>query len=197
MGLRRRTGDLSLGPREQLGCPGEGALLVSCGTGCGRPGLLVLSPRCASPPLAMQPRCGPGRGAQEPRGRSFLRRGVSLRTATTQGWSLVSAHLVPRPGGSRITLSSPLPYTAHFATRDPSVPSQTPPTGMDKGTKVGLSPSWERAPMGLPFIPEHFPQTITLLFSYLNHTYPPSPSLFPLLRCTMSQSAFMGAHLQK
>lgn len=198
LGSRRRTGDLSLGPREQLGRPGEDALSVSCGTGCGRPGRLVLSALCLSAPRAAAAlRAWAGRAGAA--GAGFPSQGVILRTATTRGWSFPSAHLVPRSGGSRITLSSPLPHTAHFATRDPSVPPQTPPTGKDKGSKVGQSPAWERSPTGppVPCIPEHPLPNHCVLFSYLNHTDPPSPSLFPFLRCTKSQSAFMGVHLQK
>lgn len=198
LGSRRRTGDLSLGPREQLGRPGEDALSVSCGTGCGRPGRLVLSPRCASPPLALQPRCGPGRGAQEPRGRGFLRRGRSsgqrpprvefaFCSLGSSIWRLVNNLVL-----------TPSPHSSLRHTR-PSVPPQTPPTGKDKGTKAGLSPAWERAPTRppVPCIPEHRSQTIAPLSSHLNHTYPSLASFFPLLRCAMSQSAFMGVHLQK
>lgn len=98
--------------------------------------LCLSAPRAAAALRAWAGRAGAA-------GAGFPSQGVILRTTTTQGWSLASAHLVSVSGGSRITLSSPLSYTAHFATH---FPPQTPPTGMDKGTKVGLSPAWKDYP---------------------------------------------------
>lgn len=191
LGSRRRTGDLSLGPRKQLGHPGEGALSVSCGTGCGDLGVWSSLRAVPLRPSRCSRAAGLGGARRSSEGGVSFAGGEPHWTATTQRWSL--AHLALRSlrlADLRITTYSPLPLTTHSATGDPFVPSLTPPTGIVKGTKVGLWPAWGRAPIGLPFLYSRaYPKCFTTLFSYLNHTChsattPPPPSFFLLPRGT-------------
>jgi hypothetical protein len=80
--------------------------------GCGRPGRLVLSARSASPPLALQPRCGPGRGATEQRGRGLLAGGDPQDLDHRKVGLGLSPSLLPPPLtlGDNL-LSPPLPPT--------------------------------------------------------------------------------------
>lgn len=170
LGSRRRTGDLSLGPRKQLGRPGEGALSVSCGTGCGDLGVWSSLRAVPLRPSRCSRAAGLGGARRSSEGGVSFAGGEPHWTATTQRWSL--AHLALRSlklGDNHVL--SPLPLTTHSDTGDPFVPSPTPPTGIVKGTKVGLWPAWGRAPIGPPFLYSRaHPKCFTTLFSYLNHT---------------------------
>lgn len=126
--------------------------------------LCLSAPRAAAALRAWAGRAGAA-------GAGFPSQGVILRTATTQGWSLASAHLVPRSGGSRITLSSPLPHTAHFATQDPSFLLRLHLQGWIRGLRwASRLPGKSTHGPPILFIPEHPPQkNYTLLFIFKSH----------------------------
>lgn len=94
LGSRRRTGDLSLGPRKQLGHPDEGALSVSCGTGCGDLGVWSSLRAVPLRPSRCSRAAGLGGARRSSEGGVSFAGGEPHWTATTQRWSL--AHLALR-----------------------------------------------------------------------------------------------------